>query len=257
MNIMLYKIWSDPELNCRGEVTPESVAELASSMKAQGLLQPILVIPQDSGMYSWKIVAGHRRFAAAEVLRWDTIPCIRLLAAKLNDHECRKANLQENMARKDLTPSQEMRAIVAIYGDEPADRGEVAKDLGMSRKWVNDRLRLRTMEKRILDKVDDGLLGALDLQYLCSAHPEERWNLAKRMMSSKAEGVSSTVVARKAKLRRRARGMKEIRRAKTALESLGRSPHWIESLDWCSGDLSTEDFFGVPLDKLADYGILE
>jgi ParB family chromosome partitioning protein len=247
-DIPLDQILADPAFNCRGEIDPASVRELAASMAAQGLIQPILVIPHTSP--AWKVVAGHRRVAAARLLKWETMPAIRLQLT-MTDRECRKTNLQENMARKDLTPSQEMRAIVDIYGDKP-DTAAVARDLGMSRKWVRDRVRLRTMEKRILDKVDKGMLGALDLQYLCAALPEERWNLAKRLM----EATSTRAVACELKLRKKARTMTEMRKASQALSDLGMYPHWTSVLEWCRGDMGSEKFFGVGLDKLEPYGIL-
>lgn len=249
-DLRLDQVWADPAFNCRGAIDPVSVGELAASMGAQGLLQPILVVKIEDVDWPWKVVAGHRRVAAARLLGWESIDAINR-PDLANENEARKANLQENMARKDLTPTQEMRSIVAIYGDKP-DTAVVAKDLGMSRKWVRDRLRLRTLEKRILDKVDEGLLGALDLQYLSAALPEERWNLAKKLM----EKVSSRAVASEMKLRKKARTMTEMRKATALIEDLGLRPHWTCTLEWCRGDQVSEEFFGVGLDKLEQYGIL-
>ena len=249
------EIYIEPGFNCRGEIDPVSVGALASSMQAQGLLQPILVVPREGNPGIWKVVAGHRRVAAARLLNWTFIDAFSI--KERGQEECLKANLVENMARKDLVPSQEMRAIVAIYGEAP-DVAQVASDLGVSRKWVQKRLRLHGMDDRILGKVDEGLLGALDLDYIAAMPEGSRWGLAALLIERKAEGMSSKAVAREVKLRSKARGKREIRRAVVALDELGIRPHWMTALSWAAGDYSTDDLFeGAALDKLQAYGIVE
>lgn len=252
--IQLKDVLSDPEFNCRGEIDAASVTDLATSIKTQGLLQPILVVKNPETGPLWKCIAGHRRIAACRQLDWIAIPAV--IKEFVSDQECRKVNFQENMARKDLTPSQDLRAILAIYGEAP-DRAQVASELGVSRKWVNDRLRLRVMEPRILDKVDEGLLGALDLQYLSTALPGERWNMAQMLMEKKAAGVSSKAVARELKLRTKSRTLIQMRKAREVLLDYGRTPSWVETMGWCAGEVSSEEFFGMSFDKLKEYGILE
>lgn len=171
MKIKTEHILVDDAFNCRGGFSPESVTELADSMRAEGLINPVCVMinPRPSGP-AYLLIAGHRRMAAARLLGWQTIEANQW--EDLTEKEAHKVNLQENLGRRDLRPSHEMRAIVKIYGDKP-DRAQVAKELGKSRKWVDDRLKLREFDRRILDKVDEGLLGALDLQYLAAALPGE------------------------------------------------------------------------------------
>jgi len=242
--------------NCRGEIDPLSVGELAASMQAQGLLHPILVTPREGNPGIWQVVAGHRRVAAARLLDWGMIDAFGINKGATKE-ECLKANLVENMGRKDLTPSQEMRAIVAIYGEAP-DVAQVASELGMSRKWVQKRLRLHGLEDRILGKVDEGLLGALDLDYIAAVQPGEQWSLAAMLIERKAQGMSSKAVAREVKLRSKARGKREIRRVRKALDELGVRPHWMEALAWAAGDYPTAELFGGgALDKLQEYGIVE
>ena len=253
------EVYIDPDFNCRGEIDPLSVGVLAASMQAQGLLQPILVAPREGSPGIWQVVAGHRRVAAARLLNWTMIDafCLQGAGRRATKEERLKANLVENMGRKDLVPSQEMRAIVAIYGEAP-DVAQVASELGMSRKWVQKRLRLHGMEDRILGKVDEGLLGALDLDYIAAVPAGDRWSLAAMLIEKKAQGASSKAVARELKLRSKSRGKREIRRAVVALDELGVRPHWMIALSWAAGDYSTEDLFeGVALDKLQAYGIVE
>ena len=255
MNIEIGHILVDDSFNCRGGFTPTSVQELAASMEAEGLINPVCVMinPRHSGP-PYMLIAGHRRIAAAKLLDWETIEAIQW--SDITERQAHKVNLQENLGRRDLRPSHEMRAIVAIYGDKP-DRAQVAKELGKSRKWVNDRLRLREFDKCILDKVDEGLLGALDLQYLAAALPGERWNMAEMLMEQKAAGVSSKEVARRLRLRRKPRGIREMRGATDYILDHARTPSWSATLDWCGGQLSSEEFFEDSLASLKEYGILE
>jgi len=251
MKIPIKMIKADEDFNCRGHITMESVKELAESLSAQGLIQPIVVTQE--APYQWKCVAGHRRLAAATLLGWEAIEAIE--HASLSPEEAHKINLQENMARKDLTPSQEMRAILAIYGNVP-DRALVAKELGRSKKWVNDRMKLRTLEDRILDKVDSKELGALDLQYICATVKHEQWNLAQRLMANRKAGVAAKTTARRLNLRKKAQNRRQITRAIEALSNRGVTPNWHRAMQWCAGDISTEDFFGCPVDDLFEYGIM-
>ena len=104
-----------------------SVGELAASMEANGLIQPVILSPYASawpGDPHWLCIAGHRRIAAARLLNWLEIAAV-CKSYKMGLVDAKRENLVENMARKDLTPTQEMRAIVAIYGEAP-DASQVA-----------------------------------------------------------------------------------------------------------------------------------
>lgn len=257
MKIPLDEILTDDEFNCRGTIDPVSVGELSASIDAEGLLVPVLVMPYAAVWKTdptWKCIAGHRRIAACRLLKHKEIECNVIEA--VDDKTARRKNLQENLGRKDLTPTQEMRAIVAIYGESP-DRAAVAEDLGVSRKWLNDRLAILKLSSEIHEKVDEGKLGAIDITYLLIAKPEERWDMAKMLMENKAAGGTSKALARKMKLRSKARGIQEIGRGMDALDDLGISPSWHEAMTWCQGKLDSEEFFQCPIDKMKKYGILE
>ena len=95
------------QANPRGEVSPDSVTELADSIRAQGVLQPILCTP--SGI----VVAGHRRLAAARLAGLREVPVI---VRELSESEQLAAMLVENLEREDLTPLQEARAYARLKG---------------------------------------------------------------------------------------------------------------------------------------------
>ena len=253
MRIRIEHILVDSEFNCRGGFTPTSVQELAESMKVQGLINPISVMvnPRPSGP-AYMLIAGHRRIAAAQLLGWQTIEAV--LHEDMAEKEAHKVNLQENLGRRDLRASHEMRAIVAIYGENP-DPDQVARELGKSKKWVKDRLALRDMDVRIIECVDNGFLTALDIQLISGGMPGERWDIAEALLKGKSQGQSSKDVARDLKLRTKTRGTREMAIAKEVLMDFGVSPSWVATLAWCSGKLPSVDFFGLPLEKLEQYGI--
>lgn len=255
MKLKVADILVDDTFNCRGEFSPESVQELAASLNAEGLINPVSVMinPRPCG-HRWMLIAGHRRIAAARLLGWEEIEAI--LHESMTERDAHRINLQENMGRRDLRPSHEMRAIVAIYGPNP-NLDQVAEELGKSKKWVRDRLNIRDLDKRIVESVDEGLLGALDIQLISSAMPGEQWDIARMLVEKKAKGFSTKEVARSLKLRRKRRTLREMKEARELLLDYRRSPSWLDTLAWCAGELPSEDFFDLTLDTLKKWGILE
>src|SRR3990172_2037191 len=80
-DVPIKKIFSDPLFNCRGAIAPIDVVELARDIERNGLLQPIVVIPylntaSNYKVYEFKVILGHRRLKAHEVLKLETIKCI-------------------------------------------------------------------------------------------------------------------------------------------------------------------------------------
>jgi|SRR5215831_7206355 len=123
-------IYSDDNMNCRGRIAPYDVLELARSIEKSGLLSPIAVQPYDSVPgFRYRIILGHRRHKAFQVLKRETIPCV--VKDGLTEVQVRILNLQENIERKDLNVLQEAHAIqkFKLAGYTLA---EVANMVGMS-----------------------------------------------------------------------------------------------------------------------------
>jgi ParB family chromosome partitioning protein len=253
LKVKLEDLRYDQEFNCRGVIDPESCRDLAASIEKEGLLQPLVIRVNTVGPQPWHIVAGHRRFIAVTLLGWDEVTCGVI---EIDDLGAQRANFRENLDRKDMTPSQEMRSILKIYGKEP-DAGHVAAELGRSRKWVNERLSIRKLEERIQREIDSKALTALDVSLLIVSHPDHRWDIVERLKAAHAIGRSTKSVARELKLRTRVRGKREILKAVKVLEALGKSPSGWEAMRWCMGEVSNEVFFGLSLAMLKKHGIIE
>lgn len=153
LQLALDQVHPDPD-NHRKSMTDEGLADLLDSMAAVGLLQPIVVRKLDEG--GFRIVAGHRRHAAAVKLGWELIPAI----IKTVDAE-RAADLAliENLQREDLAPIDEARGYQQLVdrGLAPAD---IAARLGRSRSSVYSRLALLDLPAEAQEALREGRLSA-------------------------------------------------------------------------------------------------
>lgn len=134
--------------NVRRRLT--GIDELAASLKAEGLHQPLVVAPQDDG---YVVVMGNRRRAAAESLGWETVPCmvrhdLDTEAAVLT------AMLAENCARSELSVTEEGDAVQRLL-DLDVTPTAIAKRIGRSKKTVSDRARVAGLSERVRVAVDD------------------------------------------------------------------------------------------------------
>ncbi len=126
----------------RQAMAPERIAELAESIRAQGVVQPVLVRPVDGEGESaarYEIVAGERRWRAAQHAGLESVPAI---VRPLSDAEAALAALVENVQREDLSAMELARALRAIRKISGGTHKEVGRSIGMSRAAVSNHLRL-------------------------------------------------------------------------------------------------------------------
>lgn len=127
----------------------EPLEELASSIKENGLLQPILVREyQDSGRY--QIIAGERRFRASKIAGLSEIPVIIL---DKDDQKVAEISLIENIQREDLNPIEEALAFKALIEDYNLTQEELSEKIGKSRSTIANAIRLLDLPEDVLDMV--------------------------------------------------------------------------------------------------------
>jgi ParB family chromosome partitioning protein len=114
-----------------------ALAELASSIKTQGIMQPVLVRPVDGGRY--EIIAGERRFRAAQLAGLEEIP---VLVREVDDQAAAAMALIENIQREDLNPLEEAQGIARLISDFNFTHEQAATAVGRSRSAVSNLLRL-------------------------------------------------------------------------------------------------------------------
>ncbi|WP_395824807.1 ParB/RepB/Spo0J family partition protein [Collimonas sp.] len=125
-----------------------ALAELASSIKEQGLLQPILVRPiaSHNGAQHYEIIAGERRFRAAQLAGLDEVP---VLVKDVDDQTTAAMALIENMQREDLNPLEEAQGIHRLITDFSFTHEQAAVSVGRSRSAVSNLLRLLNLAKPV------------------------------------------------------------------------------------------------------------
>jgi ParB family chromosome partitioning protein len=132
----------------------DSLQALADSLGERGVLQPVLVRPKAGGTF--EIVAGERRWRAAQIAGLETIPA---LVRSRDDAEAIELALIENMAREDLSPIEEARACAALVEDLELTREEVGRRVGRSRVAVSNLIRLLDLPEDALELVQAGTLS--------------------------------------------------------------------------------------------------
>ena len=161
----------------------ESIAQLADSIRDQGVLQPLLVVPASGGRY--RIIAGERRYRASRVAGLETVPCIVKDIDVIRQMEIA---LIENLQREDLNPMEAARGIQALMKQCGYTQEKVSARLGKSRPAVANLLRLLSLPEEVTEMVRDGLISAGHARVLAGIRSaEEQIRLAKRAAD---EGMS-------------------------------------------------------------------
>jgi len=127
----------------------EAVSGLAESIKAQGLIPPVVVRPRLAGGY--ELIAGERRWRAAREAGLDTLPAV---IREADDRDTLLLGLVENVAREDLSPVEEARAYALLLDEFGLSLGEVAERVGKAKPTVSNRLRLLELPADVLELVD-------------------------------------------------------------------------------------------------------
>ncbi len=181
--------------------------ELAESIADKGLLQPLLVRPLPGPDERYQIVAGERRWRAAQRARLHEVPAI---VRELTDRETLEIAIVENVQRSDLNPVDEARALKQLVESFGHTQEDVARAVGKSRAHVANMLRLLALPKGVLEKLETGQLSAGHARAVATAPDPDA--LAERIVK---DGLS---VRAAEKLARDAAGRPEQKRRRSAPE---------------------------------------
>ena len=150
----LEQIFPNPD-QPRRNFEEDALKDLAASIKAQGLLQPILVREREPGHY--QIIAGERRWRAAKEAGLAQVPVI---ARMLDDGQSMAAALIENLQREDLNPLEEAQGLEALRIALALSQEDLAAKLGKSRPAIANSLRLLNLPDTAKEDLREGRLGA-------------------------------------------------------------------------------------------------
>ena len=171
----------------------EAVSGLADSIKAQGLIQPVVVRSRLEGGY--ELIAGERRWRAAREAGLEAVPAV---VREADDRDTLLLGLVENVAREDLSPVEEARGYALLLDEFGLSLGEVSERVGKSKPAVSNRVRLLELPEDVLELVGNGALTEGHARAVLAVPDNEgRRRLAKKIAR---DGMSVRAAERAARL---------------------------------------------------------
>jgi len=162
----------------RTRMDPQSIAELADSIRAQGLIQPILVRPIENGKY--EIIAGERRWRACQLAGLTRVPVV---IRSVPDKSALAMALIENIQREDLNPIEEATGIQRLIDEFDMTHDIAAQAVGRSRSAVTNLLRLLNLSKAVQDLLMQGKIEMGHARALLAVSGPRQAELAQQIIS--------------------------------------------------------------------------
>ncbi|MFQ5985069.1 MAG: ParB/RepB/Spo0J family partition protein [Alphaproteobacteria bacterium] len=185
-------------LQPRRRYPEEEIRALADSILEKGLVQPILVRPLPADEGAFEIVAGERRWRAAQLARVHEVPVV---VRELTDREALEVSLVENIQRADLTALEEAEGYRHLLDEFGHTQEAVARAVGKSRSHVANTVRLLTLPGAVKAMVQDGALSAGHGRALLAAR--NPLALARRVVEEGLNVRQTEMLASQAEVRRR------------------------------------------------------
>lgn len=142
---------------------PDSLDELAQSIRTYGILQPVIVSLDENEKI--KIIAGERRWKAAQIAGLDKIPCI---VRDLNDHSSLELALIENIQREALSAVEEAQTYKKLLDEHNYTQETLASRIGKNRATISNTIRLLSLPDKILDDLNLKIITAGHARALCA-----------------------------------------------------------------------------------------
>ena len=166
----------------RRSFSSQEMAELTESIKRNGILQPLLLRPHPNDAGKYQIVAGERRWRAAQAANLHEAPAV---VTELSDQDVLEIAIIENVQRTDLNPIEEAGGYIQLIEKFNYTQSQLAEAMGKSRPHIANMLRLMNLPDDVRGLVADGSLSAGHARALITA--EDPSGLARRVV---AEGLS-------------------------------------------------------------------
>ncbi|KFZ36143.1 chromosome partitioning protein ParB [Shewanella mangrovi] len=170
----------------RKDMLPEALEELADSIRSQGIIQPIVVRKVSAQQY--EIIAGERRWRAAQLAQLNTVPCI---VKQVADENAVAMALIENIQREDLNAMEEAIALNRLLEEFELTHQQVADAVGKSRTAVSNLLRLNTLNEPVKVMLERGDLDMGHARALLALEGDKQTTTA-RLVASKGLTVRET-----------------------------------------------------------------
>ncbi|MDO5368780.1 ParB/RepB/Spo0J family partition protein [Paracoccus sp. (in: a-proteobacteria)] len=165
LNVPVEQIIPNPD-QPRRQFDPEALAELAASLRNRGVLQPLIVRPHPNEPDLYQIVAGERRWRAAQIAQLHELP---VLVRELDDTEVLEVALIENIQRANLNPIEEAASFRQLMDRFGHTQERLAEALDKSRSHISNLLRLLNLPDQVQGFVRDGKISAGHARALITA----------------------------------------------------------------------------------------
>ncbi|MFK7160355.1 ParB/RepB/Spo0J family partition protein [Marinospirillum sp. MEB164] len=166
----------------RRDMHSEALEELAASIRQQGIMQPILV--RHLGPDRYEIIAGERRWRAAQLAQLEKVPC---LIREAEDRDVVALALIENLQREDLNPIEEAIALQRLQKEFSLTQQQVAEAVGKSRSGISNLLRLLQLHPEVRILLEHGDLEMGHARALLSLEAQDQCQAARQVV---AQGLS-------------------------------------------------------------------
>ncbi|WP_151839945.1 ParB/RepB/Spo0J family partition protein [Acinetobacter soli] len=172
----------DVDLLKRGEYQPrrfiqeQDLKELAASIEKHGVMQPIVIRPIQDDQFSYEIIAGERRWRAAQLAGLKQVPAI---VRDLNDQVAIALALIENIQRQDLNPIDQALALQRFHDEFGLSHQEIAETVGKARTTVSNLLRLLSLDDVIKDLMQEGQLDMGHARAILALKAKDQIAIAK------------------------------------------------------------------------------
>ena len=175
----------------RKNFNKDSLQELTSSIKEQGVIQPIVVRPDKSINGKYEIIAGERRWLASQNAGLHEVPVVIL---DVDDVKSLEFAIVENVQRQDLNPIEESRGYQKLVDDFSYNQDKLSKFIGKSRSYIANSLRLLSLPEEILEMVENKSLSAGHARSLIGLN--NALDIAKKIVQKKLSVRQAEILAR-------------------------------------------------------------
>lgn len=181
-------------LQPRGLITPESLVDLIGSIKAHGILEPLVVAKTPAG---YQIIAGERRWRAAKIVGLKTVPAI---IKETSPRGMLEMALVENVQREDLNPLERAQAFARLMKEFGLTNKEIATRIGKSPAYISNSIRLLSLPDALKDGLLTGLISEGHARALAAIqNPKLMVDAYKIILREKASVRRTEDVARRTK----------------------------------------------------------
>ena len=190
-NKVLIKDLTRNKFQPRRQFAKESLDELTNSIKEQGVIQPIVVRPNKSSEGKYEIIAGERRWLAAQNAGLHEIPVVIL---NVDDVKSLEFAIVENVQRQDLNPIEEARGYQRLVEDFNYNQEKLSKFIGKSRSYIANSLRLLSLPQEVHLMVEQGNLSAGHARSLIGLNNSV--DIARKIIQKKLSVRQSEILVR-------------------------------------------------------------